>query len=316
MTCDPTTPTDETLAPAAPEPAAPEPAAPEPAAPEPAARICVLASGSAGNCTLLALGSGHRTRLCLIDAGLSPKRTRRLLADYDLRLDHIDDILLTHLDRDHYHPGWNAASLHGRVRFRMHHTHTKRAHRLGIPPGSVTTFDAETFSLRGEADVTPVTLAHDELGVAAFRFDWKDTSLGFATDLGRVTQELIDAFQCVGTLAIESNYCPRLQLASDRPEFLKARIMNGAGHISNEQALDAIRDISPQHHVVLIHLSRQCNSPDLARSLHAGAHYSVTAAQQFEPTGWIELLPNLDTDGSPSPARTLQMPDSLFDLPR
>lgn len=277
------------------------------------ARLCVLASGSSGNCTLLAMGSGHRTRLCLIDAGLSPKRTRRLLAEHGLRLDHIDDVLLTHLDRDHYHPGWNAAALHGRVRFRMHTTHVKRAHRLGVPPGAITTFEDEPFGLQGQATVTPVMLAHDELGVAAFRFDWPTTSLGFATDLGRVTQELLDAFEDIATLAIESNYCPRMQLASNRPDFLKARIMNGAGHLSNEQAFDAIRQLNPKHRVVLLHLSRQCNTPDLACSLHAGATYEIVTASQFDPTDWFELQQVENGNPSyaePPPARS----PTLFDL--
>lgn len=285
---------------------------------EATARLRVLASGSGGNCSLLALGQGHRTRLCLIDAGLSPRRTRRLLADDGLRLDHIDDILLTHLDRDHFHQGWTAAALPIRVRFRMHADHAPKARKLGVPPGAITEFD-RPFCLRGETTVTPVTLSHDSLGVSAFRFDWPTDdaghapSLGFATDLGRATQQLIDTFQGVGTLAIESNYCPKMQLASGRPDFLKARIMNGSGHLSNEQARDAVREINPGHHVVFLHLSRQCNRPELVESMHAGSTYGFTPAHQFNPTPWIPIRAAPTTPHPKAPA-TPPASETLFDL--
>ncbi len=72
-------------------------------------------------------------------------------------------------------------------------------------------------------------------------FDGPDhASLGFATDLGRPTDELVRRLHGVGTLAIESNYCPVLQRESPRPGFLKARIMGGAGHMSNEQCAKTV----------------------------------------------------------------------------
>ncbi|XOV75295.1 MAG: hypothetical protein ACFHWZ_18080 [Phycisphaerales bacterium] len=50
----------------------------------------------------------------------------------------------------------------------------------------------------------------------------------------------------VDVLAIESNYCRDMQVASDRPEFLKSRIMDGSGHLSNDECLDAVHAISPR----------------------------------------------------------------------
>ena len=59
------------------------------------AHICVLASGSSGNCTVLRTitASGRPDRTALLDAGLSPTRTRRLLADRGIALSEIDDIV-------------------------------------------------------------------------------------------------------------------------------------------------------------------------------------------------------------------------------
>lgn len=257
-------------------------------------RLKVLASGSQGNCSVLATGPRGVERLTLIDAGLSPRRTRRYLAEEGLRLDQIDDLVLTHLDRDHFHPGWCAAALSPRARVRVAAGHASYARKRGVPPGLIDEIDGP-FALRSGLGVTPVRLAHDEHGVLAFRFDHHCergvASLGFATDLGRVTQELIDTLAGVGVLAIESNYDPSMQLASGRPEFLKRRIMDGAGHLSNEQARDAVREIAPAHAVVFLHLSRQCNTPELVSSMHAGCAYDVVCADQFHPTAWHAIPP-------------------------
>lgn len=264
------------------------------AASTPMPRLRVLASGSQGNCTVLATGRPGLERLTLIDAGLSPRRTRRLLADSGMRLDQIDDVVLTHLDRDHFHPGWCAAALSPRARYRIHAAHAPRARSIGVPPGAIDEI-TDSFDLRGLALVSHVHLAHDEAGVAAFRFDFHaptPASLGFATDLGRVTNELIDLFRGVGLLAIESNYDTQLQLGSERPAFLKHRIMDGAGHLSNEEAFRAVRSIAPRDAVVLLHLSRQCNTPDLATSPHVGRDYKLICADQFEPTPWLTLTPD------------------------
>ena len=90
-------------------------------------------------------------------------------------------------------------------------------------------------------------------------------------------------------LAIESNYCPVMQRDSDRPDFLKDRIMNGAGHLSNEECRGAVSAIAPKREVVLLHLSRQCNTPEQATRYHAGAPYRVTVSAHDTPTRPIPM---------------------------
>lgn len=256
-----------------------------PAAPP---RLCVLASGSAGNCTVLIVGeTSPRPRVILIDAGLSPRRTGRLLERLGLGLDAVDDVVITHLDHDHFHPGWPSA-LPPRSTVRMHRRHLGRAARDGLLHHRTEPFDADFTA--GPARFSTALLEHDSLGVVAFRVEFDDAgTLGFATDVGRPTPRLIDHLRGVDVLAIESNYCPRLQAASPRPEFLKARIMGGAGHLSNAQCAQAAREIRPARHVVLLHLSRDCNRPDLAALGHHGAGYQVTISSQLEPTPWISV---------------------------
>lgn len=48
--------------------------------------LCVLASGSRGNCSVLLLPDGGTRRVVLIDAGLSPRRTGALLCELGIEL--------------------------------------------------------------------------------------------------------------------------------------------------------------------------------------------------------------------------------------
>lgn len=253
-----------------------------------AARLCVLASGSSGNCSVLVVDREGVRRACLIDLGLTPRRTFRLLAALGIGMHCIDDALLTHLDRDHYHPNWSQF-LPAHATLRLHVRHEARARHWKLPmPRRVIPFES-TCGLASGPRVRAQVMDHDELGSCALRLDCASGELGFATDLGRVTDALIDHLAGVDVLAIESNYCPQLQAASDRPEFLKRRITGGAGHLSNEQAAVATRRIAPREHVVLLHLSAQCNERTIAARHHDGAPYTLTIAPRAEPSPWVHV---------------------------
>lgn len=254
------------------------------------ASICVLASGSGGNCTVLLVESKGRRRACLLDAGISPRRTRLHLAELGLTFADLDSVLLTHLDTDHWHAGWRTG-LPEHVRLRPHRRHAARARAWGVDRAAIAPMDEE-FELLPGVYVRTALGNHDEHGVASLRLRFGDggPTLGFATDIGRVTDELLEHLANVDVLAIESNYCPKLQLASARPGFLKARIMGGAGHLSNEEAFDAVRQARPRTHVVFLHLSRQCNRPELVEQLHRGEEYPFTITDQFRRTDWIPIV--------------------------
>ena len=254
----------------------------------------VLASGSCGNCSVLVLSRAGIRRVCLIDLGVSPRRTARLLAESGLSFSDIDDVLLTHLDSDHLYGSWSRF-LPGHVRVRVHQRHARGAAAV-LPETLLAPFD-DAFVIQpdlGGATVAPVVNPHDSLGSVAYRIDmplgFETASLGFATDLGHVADRLITHLKGVDVLAIESNYCPRMQEVSGRPEFLKRRIMGGAGHLSNQQSCDAVRRIGPCGHVVLLHLSQECNLPDLAASGHREASYGLTVANQHRPTDWVRVV--------------------------
>lgn len=272
-------------------------------------RLCVLASGSAGNCSVLALETGGGTFFWLIDAGLSMKRTRRVLAEVGLAERRPNGILLTHLDDDHANP----SVLDGfgdDVPVFMHRRHLRRAEREGRLFRRTEMLD-DGLDL-GHGCTVRVRLAHHDLdGSAALRIcfehDRNCCEFGYATDVGRPTAELIEHLSGVDVLAIESNYCPKMQEAADRPAIVKSRVMGGSGHLSNQQCRRMVHAIAPQHHVVLLHLSRQCNTPELAALEHLGSAYQLSISSQSVPTPWIAA-------GLRAPGRARVHAETLFEV--
>jgi len=280
--------------------------------------LCVLASGSQGNCSVLVVPKTETSarRVILIDAGLSPSRTAKFLHTRGIRPDEVDEIVFTHLDSDHCHSGWPRAIKPGswRATLRIHRMHMGRAERMGLLYTRCEPFE-ESFVAAPNIRFGVEMLAHDDLGVATFRVaigegEIPDATLGYATDLGRVTSGLIEHLRGVDVLAIESNYCPQMQLASDRPAFLKKRIMGGAGHLSNEESARAIGLIEPGERLVLLHLSQQCNCPQTAEHAHRHHQWTPTISTQREPTPWIPIRGG---DGEVVPVvRTRQTQGRLF----
>lgn len=251
----------------------------------------VLASGSGGNCSVL-LPQGDRSgRFWLIDAGLSPRRTRALLHAASLSMDQCAGVLLTHLDSDHWNLGWRVG-MPDHVRVLLHVRHAEGARRAGLVRDDAETID-EPFDLCEGVRVSPTIAAHDEMGSATYRIQFSgpagSATMGFATDVGSVDGRFVEHFRRVDVLAIESNYCPRMQRDSRRPFFLKERIMGGRGHLSNQECAAAVAAINPRSHVVLLHLSRQCNHPDLARTEHSDSEYTLTISSQHRATAWIPI---------------------------
>jgi len=195
----------------------------------------------------------------------------------------------------------------------VHRRHEAHARRLGITQPSTFTGPFEI----DDARIDPILMSHDEHGVSALRFEFASGScLGFATDLGHATPRFIEHMAEVDVLALESNYCPHMQMASGRPLFLKRRIMGGSGHLSNEQAAQAVAEIRPRLHLVLLHLSRECNTPERAAAAHAGAPYALTVSEQHQPTGWIPI-PAGDRARPPRrPPPVVHVQHSLFQAPR
>ena len=264
--------------------------------------ICILASGSGGNCTVVRTPSG----VLLIDAGLGPLSAARRMEGSGIHVRQISAVCLTHLDHDHFSPSWVRTLIRLQIPVFCHASRVDELlqrvdhHPLGHELGRlIQTFDGHPYQGLPRVHLQPIQLAHDRAGSHGFVIEGFGCRVGYATDLGRVPPALLECFTNLDILALESNYDPQMQLDSGRPWFLKNRIMGGAGHLSNQQAFEAIVRILnrmeksarrlPQH-IVLLHRSLECNCPKLVRKFFgrdARIAQRLTLAEQFERTQWL-----------------------------
>jgi phosphoribosyl 1,2-cyclic phosphodiesterase len=281
--------------------------------------LCVLGSGSAGNCAAVRAPVGT----ILIDAGLGPRTVARRMCGTGVAVADVGAICLTHLDRDHFSPAWARSIVQRGIRVHVaQHRVEDLLETISRWAGAeldfaafsalVAPFDDEGFSAIEGLIVRPIALAHDDAGSHGFFIEGFGSRLGYATDLGRVPAHLIEHFADVDVLALECNYDPKMQLDSARPWFLKNRIMGGRGHLSNQQAFEAIQRILDRcerrgsrmpGHIVLLHRSRECNCPQVVRKLFARdsrVASRLTLAEQYQRSEWLRAHP-----GNPRPGEQL-----------
>jgi phosphoribosyl 1,2-cyclic phosphodiesterase len=281
--------------------------------------MCVLGSGSGGNSTVIRAPRGT----FLLDAGFGPRTTAQRMcgggrgANLGVDVPDIAAIVLTHLDHDHFNKNWLQTIVKrgipvfcasSRVRDILESAEAEAVERRridkhwGVGPlrDLVTGFDAPFSPVPG-VSLHPLAFAHDAEGSHGFVISAGGYRIGFATDLGRVTEELVEQFCGVDVLALEANYDPEMERTSERPWFLKNRVMGGRGHLSNEEALTAVRAILDKtqatcgpdrlpRHVVLLHRSRECNCPRLVEKLFSQdprIAQILTLTHQEERTLWL-----------------------------
>src|SRR6266576_5772252 len=224
----------------------------------------MLGSGSAGNSALVAT---DHCRI-LVDGGLSARQVVLRLEKCGLTPEQLDGVVLTHEHTDHicvlevlchkfdlpiYCNRLTAEALRsGGLVERC------RNWRLFVTGAefSICDMTVQTF---------PVP--HDAVDPLGFAFHAGSGGLGFITDLGYPTKMVIERLREVQTLVIETNHDEKLlQNDTYRPWPVKQRIQSRHGHLSNAAAAGVIEELlsGKIERVVLGHLSRDCNTPELA----------------------------------------------------
>ena len=234
-------------------------------------RFSVLASSSRGNATILEAGG---LRL-LIDIGLSNKALVKALAEAAIDPDSLDGILITHEHTDHVKGLSIFTEDHPTPVYANYNTaaaidYQCRKERAHVPEFSC--FESNVPFALGELTITPLQIPHDTAEPVGFVLHDGTHQLGYFTDLGYVPETVAAAITQCDALVLESNYDPQMLHNSGRPYHLITRIQGRAGHLSNEQACEAIAaSIGPNlKSLTLAHLSPDCNQPHLAEAMMKG----------------------------------------------
>lgn len=223
--------------------------------------IHTLASGSGGNSTLIA---DDRAAI-LIDAGISARALRSSLSQLGFFLEDISGIFITHEHTDHIKG--LATLLKGPVppifapRTVANHL---RWSILGAEQAITDLLLGENVNLGG-LTVTPFPTLHDTPQSVGYRIEG-ELSLGYCTDCGRVTDEVLNALTGTDIALIESNHDVQRLMSGPYPPMLKRRILSDGGHLSNDACGELAVRLAERgtKYFILAHLSRENNTPELA----------------------------------------------------
>lgn len=230
---------------------------------EPVFSLTVLGSGSRGNCSFVATGA---CRL-LVDAGFSARQIVQRLESLGVRPDSLDGILVTHEHHDHV-AGLNTFCRRFNVPI---YANPLTAETLRYGPledyRSWNLFaTGSVFSIK-DIEIKSFYVPHDAVDPTAFVLTADEGSIGFLTDLGYAPKLALERIRDVDALVVETNHDERmLQEDIRRPWSVKQRILSRHGHLSNDAAAKLVASIAGRRlrRVVLGHLSRDCNRPELA----------------------------------------------------
>ncbi|CAN5634807.1 MBL fold metallo-hydrolase [soil metagenome] len=239
-------------------------------------RFSVLASGSRGNSALLRIDG---TSL-LIDVGLGPRVLTQRLESAGGCWNALTGAVLTHTHRDHVCDATLRWLGRQGVRLYCHEAHRdEMAGRPGFETlhrsGLVRSFDESPFLAARGLWAEPIAVHHGG-PTFGFRFEGRaqrrgqPVAIGYLTDTGSWSERIADALADVDLLGIEFNHDERMQRESGRSWPLIARNLGDHGHLSNDQGAALLSAVLERSHagaireVVLLHLSQQCNRPELA----------------------------------------------------
>lgn len=229
-------------------------------------RFASLGSGSSGNSTVVEATSGITTTRLLVDAGMSLREVEARLARVGLAGSDLDAVFVTHEHGDHIGCAVALAERYGLALWMSRGT--RRA--LGdvtMPARFRFARDGETIQV-GDLELRPFTVAHDAAEPLQLRCSDGDSCVVVLTDLGSITSHMIDNVAGCDALVLECNHDEGLLAASRYPASLKARIGGRFGHLSNRVAVELLGRVAGDRlrHLVAAHLSRENNSPALARA--------------------------------------------------
>ncbi len=266
-----------------------------------AVTVSLLASGSRGNCAVVASST---TRI-LVDAGLSHRETAKRLRSLGERLEPISAILVTHEHADHVVGLQRLATKLNVPVFVTPPTHHAWNRNVRDEEGKspelpkLEHFAAGRGFQVGDIAVMPFTVPHDAADPVGFTFRAEGVKIGFAIDLGYVPVSVRDHLRGCDVLVMESNHDLEMLRSGPYPWAVKQRVMSRVGHLSNEALAEFFSSDYDgfASYVVLAHLSEQNNHPEVARRAAERAlqgrqglwRNRIVLASQSEPLEPIRL---------------------------
>ena len=239
--------------------------------------ITSLNSGSNGNCYYV----GNHTEAVLIDVGISCRETEKRMKQVGLSMKTVKAIFVSHEHGDHIR---GVSTLANKYSLPVYITSITASNGPILIKHLSKPFAANEPVAIGELTVIPFCKQHDAIDPHSFIIRYKKITVGVFTDIGIACTQVTQFFKQCHAVFLESNYDESMLENGRYPIYLKNRIRGGQGHLSNKQALDLFIKHRPpfMSHILLSHLSKENNSPELAENIfkqHAGNTQIVVASR-------------------------------------
>lgn len=226
-------------------------------------------SGSSGNSAYI----GTRNGGLIVDAGVRADVIEARLKACGIPMSHVKGILLTHDHADHVRSTYTLLRNNRHMKvfcgnrtlegILKRTSISKRIREYHVP-----IFLEHPFRML-EFEITPFDVPHDSFQNFGFSIAFDNRNFVIATDVGQITDRIRHYAAQADYLVLESNYDRQMLISGSYPEYLKARIMGGRGHLDNAIASAFLKEIRTARlrHVFLCHLSKDNNTP--AKALKA-----------------------------------------------
>lgn len=227
------------------------------------AKFCSLYSSSDGNCTYIGCSQGG----ILVDVGITAKRTEAALADIGVDPRSLAAIFVTHEHNDHVKGIRVFAERYGIKVYSSEGTLIGMEDINAVTAKTKTEIIPESGIEAGGMFVRSFRTPHDSRESNGYTVVTPDGKrLAVATDIGTVTETIMNAVYGSDLILLESNHDVGMLQNGPYPYFLKQRILSNHGHLSNENcAKTAVKLMeSGTTRFVLGHLSKENNIPSLA----------------------------------------------------
>lgn len=229
-----------------------------------------LGSGSEGNALLISSGSDPGATTVMLDCGFGVREVVRRLARLQMTPEQITALIVTHEHQDHIGGVFKLARRYG-IPVWMSYGSLQGARDYNEDVIVHICRDNERFSV-GDLEFLPYTVPHDAREPLQYVASDGDCRLGVLTDAGHLTEHLVNALSGCDALVLECNHDLAMLMESNYPYSLKQRIAGRLGHLANHTSAEILAAIDKQRlrAVVCAHLSKQNNTPELARAALAG----------------------------------------------
>lgn len=221
-------------------------------------KVCVLSSGSGGNCTLIESG---KTKI-LVDLGTSSLYAEKGLREINIEPEEIDGIFITHTHVDHI-KGIKVFLKKYNTKLYLSEIILKEIYNE-IKPQNYEIIDSE-INLN-DFNVTMFKISHDTEDANGFIFESNGRSVVYVTDTGYLNIRNHKLLTNRNMYVFESNHDVEMLMNGHYPYHIKQRILGDKGHLSNKDSAYYLSKFVGNNTkcVILAHLSKDNNTKELA----------------------------------------------------